>query len=53
MEKKVGVLFLIVCKNYNSLTRLNDFFAIFYLKELFIGWGRKQKTNENPWKNPR
>ncbi len=29
MEKKVGGLYLFVCKNYISLTCLNDFFAIF------------------------
>ncbi len=29
MEKKVGGLYLIVCKNYNSLTCLIVFFAIF------------------------
>jgi hypothetical protein len=29
MEKKVGGLYLIVCKNYNSLTCLNAFFALF------------------------
>ncbi len=29
MEKKVGKLYLFVCKNYISLTCLNGFFAIF------------------------
>jgi hypothetical protein len=29
MEKEVGELYLVVCKNYNSLTCLNIFFAIF------------------------
>ncbi len=32
MEKKVGGLYLFVCKNYISLTCLNGFLAIFNLK---------------------
>ncbi len=34
MEKKVGGLYLIVCKNYNSLTCLNVFFAIFNFENI-------------------
>ncbi len=33
-EKKVGGLYLIVCKNYNSLTCLNVFFALFNLDNI-------------------
>ncbi len=34
LEKKVGGLYLIVCKNYNSLTCLNVFFAIFNFDDI-------------------
>jgi hypothetical protein len=101
MEKKVGELYLLVCKNYISLTCLNIFFAIFNFDNIKIksyvsiwslfqhvnnskktmellgfkkprkkspktrnlgffrndcakgAWGRKQKTNEKPGRNPR
>jgi hypothetical protein len=36
MEKKVGGLFLFVCKNYISLTCLNGFFAIFNFDNILI-----------------
>jgi len=36
MEKKVGGLYLFVCKNYISLTCLNGFFAIFNFDDIYI-----------------
>ncbi len=34
MEKKVDILYVIVCKNYNSLTSLNVLFAILNFNDI-------------------
>jgi hypothetical protein len=43
MKKKVGGVYLIVCKNYNSLTCLNVFFAILNFDNIQI------KNNVSIW----